>query len=184
MSLDPQKKQEITVLSELIDRMSYYELLKLNASANPREIKTAFLSQSQEYHPDRYFNVGDDQIKAAVTTIYKRIAEAYQTLRNPDRRAAYDKQLKEDPSKTRFEVVSEKKPPSGSAQATAKNPQSRKYLQLAMNCIKKKDFSGAEMNLQFAIRYEPNNETLKKKLEEVQQLREEAQAEKDPYKIQ
>jgi curved DNA-binding protein CbpA len=173
---------EIGALAGLLDRMNYYQILKVAPQALPKEIKMAFLSQSREFHPDRYFNVGDEELRTNVTTVFKRIAEAYQVLRNPKHRAAYDKQIAEAEPRLRFDFK-EQKPPSGAVEATAKNPQAKKFLQMALNCLKKKDYSGAEMNFQFALKFEPNNDTIKKKMEEARAEKEKASASKDPYKI-
>lgn len=182
MSVDLEKKVTIETAFSVLDELSYYQILNVDGQARPADIKRAFLKRSQEFHPDRFFNVDDDDLKHQVTAVYKRIAEAYQVLRNPDYRAEYDKQIAENPAELRFQLKDKK--PAGTVEATAKNPQAKKFLQMALNCLKKKDFSGAEMNFQFALKFEPNNETIKKKREEARAMKEEADSHKDPYKIQ
>ena len=61
--------------------MKYYEVLELKDTATQEEIKKAFRRLSKLHHPDK----GGDQEK------FKEINEAYQTLSNPEKKAAYDR---------------------------------------------------------------------------------------------
>ncbi len=62
----------------------YYEILQVNRSAAPDEIKRAYRKLAVQYHPDK--NPGD---KAAEDR-FKEAAEAYEVLSNPEKRARYD----------------------------------------------------------------------------------------------
>ena len=64
--------------------MDLYTLLGLAPTASAAEIKRAYRRLSRRYHPD--INPGDN----AAESLYKRIAEAYETLVDPDRRRSYD----------------------------------------------------------------------------------------------
>jgi len=63
----------------------YYALLGVPREASEADIKKAYRRLAMEYHPDR--NDGD---KAAEEK-FKQITEAYEVLRDPDKRAAYDR---------------------------------------------------------------------------------------------
>ena len=64
--------------------MDYYLLLGLRPGASEGEIKRAYRRLARKYHPD--INPGDH----AAETLFKRIAEAYETLVDPQRRRTYD----------------------------------------------------------------------------------------------
>jgi molecular chaperone DnaJ len=62
----------------------YYEILGVSKSASATEIKKAYRKQALKYHPDK--NPGD----AKAEELFKKSAEAYEVLSNPDKRAKYD----------------------------------------------------------------------------------------------
>lgn len=66
-------------------KRDYYETLGLQKNASDDEIKKAYRKLAMQYHPDR--NAGD---KAAEEQ-FKEIAEAYEVLRDPQKRATYDR---------------------------------------------------------------------------------------------
>jgi molecular chaperone DnaJ len=63
----------------------YYDVLGVQRGADEAEIKKAYRRLAMEYHPDR--NNGD---KAAEER-FKEVSEAYDVLRDPEKRAAYDR---------------------------------------------------------------------------------------------
>ncbi len=63
----------------------YYETLSVERTATETDIKAAFRKQAMQCHPDR--NPGDDEAEHR----FKEVNEAYEVLKNPDKRAAYDR---------------------------------------------------------------------------------------------
>jgi molecular chaperone DnaJ len=66
-------------------KLDFYEVLALKRDATEAEVKKAYRKLAMECHPDR--NNGD---KAAEEK-FKLVSEAYEVLRDPDKRAAYDR---------------------------------------------------------------------------------------------
>ena len=65
-------------------KRDYYETLGLTRGASEQEIKSAFRRLAKDFHPDR--NPGDKGAEQK----FKELAEAYEALRDPQKRAAYD----------------------------------------------------------------------------------------------
>ena len=61
----------------------YYEILGLEPSAGEAEIKTAYRRLARKYHPDVSKEAGAEEK-------FKAVNEAYEALRDPPKRAAYD----------------------------------------------------------------------------------------------
>jgi molecular chaperone DnaJ len=66
-------------------KRDYYDLLGLDSEATPAEIKKAYRRLAHQYHPDK----NPDNPRAE--EFFKRISEAYHTLQDPQKRAAYDR---------------------------------------------------------------------------------------------
>ncbi|GAB4367228.1 MAG: molecular chaperone DnaJ [Calditrichia bacterium] len=66
-------------------KRDYYEILGVDRSATLDEIKSAYRRLAMKYHPDR--NQGDKEAEEK----FKEVAEAYEVLRDPDKRARYDR---------------------------------------------------------------------------------------------
>jgi molecular chaperone DnaJ len=69
----------------MMAKRCYYESLAIERTASDAEIKTAFRKQAMQCHPDR--NAGDKEAERK----FKEINEAYEVLKDPDKRAAYDR---------------------------------------------------------------------------------------------
>ena len=63
----------------------YYELLGVSRGADLHTIKSAYRALAKECHPDRHNGCRDQEAK------FKAISEAYDCLRDPQKRAAYDR---------------------------------------------------------------------------------------------
>ena len=71
--------------AEFMARRDYYEILGVSRSCTERELKAAYRRLAKKYHPDA--NPDDPQAEEK----FKEINEAYEVLRDPQKRAAYDR---------------------------------------------------------------------------------------------
>ena len=63
----------------------YYEILGVDRQADDKVLKSAYRKLAMQYHPDR--NPGDQAAEAK----FKEVSEAYDILKDPQKRAAYDR---------------------------------------------------------------------------------------------
>ena len=66
-------------------KADFYETLGVGRSADEKELKSAFRKLAMKYHPDK--NPGDAEAEKK----FKELNEAYETLKDPQKRAAYDR---------------------------------------------------------------------------------------------
>jgi len=68
-----------------MSKQDYYELLGVEKGADEGTLKKAFRKAAMQYHPDR--NPGDKEAEKK----FKEMGEAYDVLKDPEKRAAYDR---------------------------------------------------------------------------------------------
>lgn len=67
-----------------MSKRDYYEVLGVSRDAKAEEIKKAYRQKALKYHPDK--NPGD----ATAESRFKEAAEAYEVLRDPEKKSRYD----------------------------------------------------------------------------------------------
>ncbi len=160
---------EILALARILGELDYYQLLHLQPSASPAEVRSGYHATSRAFHPDGNRH-HDAEIGAAIEKIAKRVTEAYSVLRNPRRRQAYDYQRSCGGGvRIRLadaESVGERQQ---SEAREGRTPQGRQFFKLAQQDLARKQHAGAVRNLQTALTFEPGNELFKKRLAEARE---------------
>lgn len=68
-----------------MSKEDFYDVLGVSRDASGADIKSAYRKLAMKYHPDR--NAGDAESEAN----FKKVSEAYEILKDDDKRAAYDR---------------------------------------------------------------------------------------------
>lgn len=156
-------------MSDRLDALDYYTLLRVDDDAPADQIREAFHAFALKYHPDRFADATEKKRERAAQ-IYRRGAEAYRVLMNPQTRKTYDAGLAE--GRLRMSAEQERKtqrPSSTSGRLTVRSPRARPFATKALQAYRKGDFKTAKLNLQMALNHEPDNALLKARLADVEQ---------------
>ena len=81
---------EIAYLLEKLSDVSHYEALGLSMEATSDEIKRAYFKAAKKFHPDALARLGLNEERDDAARVFGRIAEAFETLADTNKRAAYD----------------------------------------------------------------------------------------------
>src|SRR5256714_13773966 len=150
---------EAAALAQVLDELDYFQVLKVGQGANPNEIKSAYYRESRGYHPDRFYQLANLDLKESIGRIYKRINEAYVCLRDDVKRAKYlaDISGPDRQKKLRFVEASEQEMKKDKEQEIGATPQGRKFFLAGLSDMARQRFAAAERNFKMALTYEPNN---------------------------
>jgi DnaJ-class molecular chaperone len=129
------------------------------------------------YHPDRYHAFPDSPFKQQVLQVYKRITEAYVTLRDDQKREKYlgDVTGPHRAQKLRFteedEVEARDLAKRKIEEQIGHTPKGRQLYQLAMADVEAGRTDSAIRNLRMAVSFEPQNQLFKDQLRALEKAR-------------
>jgi DnaJ-class molecular chaperone len=175
--MDAQFLIEVDALSQVLDQLDYFAVLKLPQEAGPAQIKAAYYRESRAYHPDRFAALPSVELKEAVGRVYRRINEAYTVLRDDAKRKKYlaDVTGPDRARKLRFteadeaQVKDEQK--KKLEESFGQTPNGRKFYAAALADIAAERWEAADRALRMALMYEPANAKFKEQLTLVERSR-------------
>jgi len=167
MAVTEQKRLELNSITRLIDELDYYQILKVSRDATPEDVKEAYFKESREFHPDKYYTE-DAIFRKKVTIVFKRINEGYKVLSDQKMRDDYTRGLDKPNKRLRYDLGGPAN--QTNAEDTGATPMVRKYYEMGKQALSNRDYRGAKINFQLAAQMEPNNETFKEKLAEIDKL--------------
>ncbi len=86
-------QQDVEKFLERLRRAeSHYDVLGVESTAPPDEVKSAYYDLARRYHPDR-FRKAEPAVLTRMESAFARITQAYDTLRDDDLRANYNAKL-------------------------------------------------------------------------------------------
>ncbi|MEZ4473400.1 MAG: response regulator [bacterium] len=160
----------IDALFERLDRLSYYELLELDADADEGAIRRAFHARSLVLHPDRYTALRTAWPHAydRINGIYKRFNEASRVLMDAGQRARYNLGLQQRGA-MRLEQSRRSKREEKEL-AMCRLPATRDLVLQSLELRSLGDLEGAEEPMAEACALEPDNVDLGQVLAAIRKL--------------
>lgn len=173
MAVDLDFDIETQALAQSLDELDYFQLLAIPPAATAQDVKAAFHRMGRTFHPDRVFHLDDPELKERVHRIYKRVAEAYHVLRDPERRAQYAAGIAgpERARRLRYDEEAEQEVKRAKEEAFGTTPMGKKTFAAGLADLQAGRFDGAERNFRLAVAYEPENPWFREKLAEVLEAR-------------
>ncbi|MCP4504223.1 MAG: DnaJ domain-containing protein [Deltaproteobacteria bacterium] len=162
---------QLIQLAATIDGLDYFQVLNINTAATSSDVQKAYYGLARALHPDKFFAIGDAELKGAVNRIYKRVTESYSVLRNDAKRKRYTAGVQGPDRLNRLryseESEQEQRKEDREAKEVAKTPQGKKLYAQAMLDMQKKNWASAFRNVQSALMFESGNDALKALKEEL-----------------
>ena len=149
MAGSPQQRLAIRTVIENYERLmhkDHYNFLCISPKARDGDIKTAYFSLVKEMHPDNLTRLGIDlpEVHELAKAVFGKLNEAYNTLKDFNRRLEYDQELETGAVNTRM-MRSGKVRRSKDAQT--QNTMAESYL-------KKGQYQKAEEHFRLAIEFD------------------------------
>jgi tetratricopeptide (TPR) repeat protein len=95
------RRIEIRELHRSLPAKSHFELLGIPREATEAQVREAYFRLAKRYHPDGQHDGDLGDVREALEAIFRRLGEAYEALRNPRIRAAYERSLGRQPEGVR-----------------------------------------------------------------------------------
>jgi curved DNA-binding protein CbpA len=89
----PDPRAEIDALFALVSDADHYRILDVGRTADSAEIKRSYYALAKRFHPDRFQRDATDSQRTQIEAAFMKITQAYETLRDPRARAAYELKL-------------------------------------------------------------------------------------------
>jgi curved DNA-binding protein CbpA len=84
--------EELITLYEKLKtkEIDYYELFNLKNTANFNEIKDVYYQYAKKFHPDRFGDAPDPELREKANFVFSRINKVFEVLSNEEKRREYD----------------------------------------------------------------------------------------------
>lgn len=156
-------------MSDRLDQLDYYTLFRIEDGASADQIRDAYHDFALKYHPDRYAGAPPDK-RSRAAQIFRRGAEGYRVLMDPELRRRYDEGLARGNMRlTAEEQSGTQRPPRPSSTLSVRSAKARPFAKKALRDVKRGDFKSAKLQLKMALQHEPDSAVLQARLADVEQ---------------
>ena len=120
------RRREIVEAFEGLQGRDHFELLGIERKATENEVKEAYFRLARRFHPDTPLDPALSDLRPRRENVFLRLAAAYETLRNPQSRAQYERMVEprsrprhSEPAATAAPPAAPPPPPDPASQADA-----------------------------------------------------------------
>lgn len=145
----------------VLDSLSYYDLFRVPNTATADELRYAFYSFADTFHPDGHAWRSHWE-REVIGRIFRRGTEAYRVLSDPELRARYDHALGAGMVRPEQIVVEQPEKPKGPQRLIdkVKSPGARPFVLRAEELMKQGDPKQAKIQLTMALHMDAKNPAL------------------------
>ncbi len=86
-------RQEVLERHGRLGELDHYGVLGVARDADAAAVKRAYFAAAKRYHPDALASLGLEAVRSEANALFARVAKAYATLSDPQRRRDYDAEL-------------------------------------------------------------------------------------------
>ena len=158
----------------LLDELTYYELFGVESDASADDVRAAFHSFCDVFHPDRHLTRTQEE-RDALSAIFKRSTEAYLVLSDESLRSQYDRNLAvrttDRPPRISHSARAAPRKTQGAPaklEDAVRSPSSRPFARRAEELMRAGDFRQAKLQLVMANHLDPENEAIETALRELE----------------
>jgi curved DNA-binding protein CbpA len=146
----PVSRDAIQEAHAALDKQDHYQILGVDKTITPAELKKVYFRLAKRFHPDRHNEAEMADMKTVIQTLFTRINQAYETLSNDLKRNEYD----------RIQVQGSQKAPQAVKarnEKLEKRAAAAKQFETGMAAFKIGNFWGAEESFRWACQFDPEN---------------------------
>ncbi len=163
-------------LYEDLDVLTYYNLLGVLPGATETDIRVAFRERARLLHPDRYYSLSDEALKAQISAVYKRVSEGHRVLCHAEHRQDYDALVRQGTLRFSEKAAESAAPPDAppgpsASDGAIRHPQARQFYNYGKDAVKHQDFNAAISYFEQALAVQPDATKIRGKLDEALRLK-------------
>jgi curved DNA-binding protein CbpA len=142
-------------LEEYLERaensVSYYEFFDISPDAEISAIKRVYFFFAKRFHPDRFHQETDADLLQRIQNAFSLAAQAYEILKDEDKRRTYDLKLRKHLEDLRFKDISSK------TQKTDREELAKEAFDQGFNLLMEDEIDEALPYLARAVQFAPKN---------------------------
>ncbi len=133
-----------------LNKQDHYQILGVDKTITPAELKKVYFRLAKRYHPDRHLEPDMADMKNVLETLFTKVHQAYETLSNDFKRNEYDRIQVQGTVKSP-EVVKARN------EKLEKRATAAKQFETGMTAFRAGNFWGAEESFKWACQFDPEN---------------------------